>query len=221
MRSTLHGSRTPRTCDSSKPTLPIRSGTRRSSLAVMAISVGVVLVLTAATVAAAALRVVVDGAAGRSHLLSNALGRHYHPTLCQSTQQMTRLQAMLTAPQTTPALLAQVASRYGDDPGVVDGDVALTWAQLAGPRRRVGEGGGSTRHRGGRPGGHLGAELLGVGGGRPGSALGRCGAGADQHEVSGGGGGPSARAFAGTVAFTVGEFWAPTIWRCWATVARR
>jgi acyl-CoA synthetase (AMP-forming)/AMP-acid ligase II len=38
----------------------------------------------------------------------------------------------VTAPQTTPALLAQVASRYGDDPGVVDGDVALTWAQLAG-----------------------------------------------------------------------------------------
>ena len=38
----------------------------------------------------------------------------------------------VTAPQTTPALLAQVASRYGDDPGVVDGDVALTWAQRAG-----------------------------------------------------------------------------------------
>jgi acyl-CoA synthetase (AMP-forming)/AMP-acid ligase II len=37
----------------------------------------------------------------------------------------------VTAPQTTPALLAQVAARYGDDPGVVDGDVALTWAQLA------------------------------------------------------------------------------------------
>ncbi|MCB1028376.1 MAG: AMP-binding protein, partial [Microthrixaceae bacterium] len=35
------------------------------------------------------------------------------------------------AVHTTPALLAQVASRYGSDPGVLDGDTRLTWSQLA------------------------------------------------------------------------------------------
>lgn len=36
-----------------------------------------------------------------------------------------------TAPQTTPALLAQVVERFGDAPGVLDGEVRLSWTQLA------------------------------------------------------------------------------------------
>ena len=69
-------------------------------------------------------------------------------------------------PLTIPAVVRRAAERFGDIEGLVDGDVRLTFAELADDVDDGGAGADRVGGRARRPGRDLGAEHLGVGGHR-------------------------------------------------------
>ena len=111
--------------------------------------------------------------------------RSPHGTPAPATRGSGSIPAVTDLPLTIPAVVRRAAEQYGDIEGLVDGDVRLSFVELAAEVERAARAMIALRHRARRPGRDLGAEHRRVGRHCAGVPLGRRDRRPPQHAVQG------------------------------------